>query len=228
MDGATVAQQQRSENNFEDNASSSTQQPPSSPDEVNANTTFYGVCIEDRDSNKDMKVTDELVFTSHKAAVEAMKSLPGARMKRFSTKSEAAEFSVSNSLKTCQNDSLNRTAEPTIPYRSPTPQQLVLFRTKIEEGNVAAVEKDIKENPKYLVSSFETPVILQEGSRYNAMHIAVRANQIEMCKLIIRILGDGDFWSLMFPNDSNREANILRSKRLLGYYVNIPEKGVSE
>ena len=166
-----------------------------------------------------------MVFTSHENALEKLKQQKGARMKVFTTRDEALNFSKSTVV--ISSDDIGKVSEPGIPYRSPTPQELVIFRKKIEEGNIKGVENYIQENPKYLVSSFETPVILQEGSRYNAMHVAVKANQVEMCKLIVDILGDAGFWAKTFPDENALHANEYRSERLLSYYVNSPDTGVS-
>ena len=40
-------------------------------------------------------------------------------------------------------------------------------------------------NPRYLVSSGDTPAILQEGFRYNALHVACRTNQPNVCAKVI-------------------------------------------
>ena len=183
---------------------------------------FYGVCMEKEDKEKSDK---EWVFTSHEDAIKAMKSVRGARMKTFDTWQDAVAFSNSSLLPS--TDLVKKTSEPYIPYRSPTPQELVSFREEIESGNVEAVRNYIKDNPKYLVSSFETPVILHEGSRYNAMHVAAKANQVVICQLVIDVLGDLGFWCTMFQDESDIQANEVRSKRLLDYYVNSPDKSVS-
>ena len=183
---------------------------------------FYSVCIDKKDKEKS---DGEWVFSSPEDAIKAMKGVQGARMKTFDTWQDAVAYSNSSLLPS--TDLVKKTSEPSIPYRSPTPQQLVSFRKEIESGNVGSVHNYIKDNPKYLVSSFETPVILHEGSRYNGMHVAAKANQVAICQLIIDVLGDPGFWSLMFQDESDIQANDIRSKRLLDYYVNSPDKTVS-
>ena len=185
---------------------------------------FYGVWVENKEKEFDDQGENEWVFSCSKDAIRAMKNVQGARMKGFKTKDEAINFSKSHS--TSNTDSVNKISEPTTPFRSPTPQQLVIFREEIKKGNLKSVEEFIKGNPKYLVSSFETPVILHEGSRYNAMHIAAIANKVEICKLVIDTLEDPGFWCSMFGDECNPYANECRSRRLLDYYVNSPDKGV--
>ena len=101
------------------------------------------------------------------------------------------------------------------------------FNRYIEKGNLQSAHDCIFQNPRYLVSSGETPVILQEGSRYNAMHVAAKANEVQMCHLIVSTLNDEKFWDLMFPNQEDTALSLRRAERMLDYYVNSPDKGVS-
>ena len=198
-------------------------------EETNGNRVFYGVCTERLDNeHNNGEVRNELVFVSQNDAIKAMKNLQGARMKMFNTRDEAVKFSKSKALKTSTNDSFSKISEPSNPYKTPTTQELGSFRTEVEEGNLEAIEKYIKENPKFLVTSFETPVVLKQSARYNVMHVAAKANQVEVCKLVVNILEDAQFWSMMFPDDVDPQANEHRSQRLLDSYVNIPEKGVTD
>ena len=103
----------------------------------------------------------------------------------------------------------------------------IQFNRYIEKGNLQSARDCMFQNPRYLVSSGETPVILQEGSRYNAMHVAAKANEVQMCHLIVSTLNDGKFWDLMFPNQEGTELSLRRAERMLDYYVNSPDKGVS-
>ena len=45
-------------------------------------------------------------------------------------------------------------------FKVPKPQDMVLFRKTIETGNFEAVKKSVWDNPRYLVSSGDTPAIL--------------------------------------------------------------------
>lgn len=101
------------------------------------------------------------------------------------------------------------------------------FNRYIEKGNLESARDCMFQNPRYLVSSGETPVILQEGSRYNAMHVSAKANEVKMCHLIVSTLNDEKFWDLMFPNQEDTELGSRRVKRMLDYYANSPDKGVS-
>lgn len=47
------------------------------------------------------------------------------------------------------------------PFRFPKCQELVIFRKLIEEGKNHEVEKIIRDNPRYLIGSGDTPSILK-------------------------------------------------------------------
>ena len=47
------------------------------------------------------------------------------------------------------------------PFRGPKPPELSQFRRSIEAGDCDTVEKAIWRNPRFLVSSGDTPTVLQ-------------------------------------------------------------------
>lgn len=47
------------------------------------------------------------------------------------------------------------------PFKGPKPQELTNLRKAIEIGDAATVESLVWENPRFLISSGDTPVILQ-------------------------------------------------------------------
>ncbi len=186
---------------------------------------YYSICRSVQESSSDSnKNENPLVYTSLTDALAFMKSIKNSRLKSFSTRSEAECFSVSSYDEPIVP--ISSVNEPGILYKSPTPQDLTIFRKKVESGALDEVKSLVYSNPKYLFSSIEMPVILQEGCRYNAMHIAVKSNKLQMCKLVIEILNDEQFWKLMFPNNDDIVSNKIRKARILDYFVNNPDKGV--
>lgn len=47
------------------------------------------------------------------------------------------------------------------PFKGPKPQELTNLRKAIEVGDAISVESMVWDNPRFLVSSGDTPVILQ-------------------------------------------------------------------
>lgn len=112
-------------------------------------------------------------------------------------------------------------------FRCPSSQELVKFRKLIEQGDKESVFKTVWSNPRYLVSSGDTPIILKESFRYNALHVAAIAKNAEMCSLILETVGDPKFILLYHGRDDHRTAEEV-SKILLDMYLNTPEKGRGE
>lgn len=112
-------------------------------------------------------------------------------------------------------------------FRGPTSQELVKFRKMIEQADMASVRNLIWSNPRYLVSSGDTPTILKESFRYNAIHSAAISKHGEMAKLILETVENPDFIKLLHGKDDDRTAKEV-SEILLDLYLNTPEKGRSE
>lgn len=51
-------------------------------------------------------------------------------------------------------------------FKGPKSQDLVKFRKAIEKHDFTYVRKCVDENPRYLVSSGDTPQVLQEGKSF--------------------------------------------------------------
>lgn len=112
-------------------------------------------------------------------------------------------------------------------FRGPTSQELVKFRKNIEQGKCEEVHTTVWSNPRYLISSGDTPTILKESFRYNALHVAALAKNAKMCSLILEIVSDIKFIQLFYGKDNARTAEEV-SPILLDLYLNMPEKGRSE
>lgn len=112
-------------------------------------------------------------------------------------------------------------------FRGPTSQELVKFRKAIEQDNYETVFDTIWSNPRYLIGSGDTPSILKESFRYNALHVAALAKNVRMCKLILETISDPKFVQMLHGKDDKRTAAEV-SLILLDLYLNMPEKGRSE
>lgn len=58
------------------------------------------------------------------------------------------------------------TGEKPYPFKAPSPQDMVALRKSIEAGLAQIVHKRVWDNPRYLVSSGNTPAIMQVCSSY--------------------------------------------------------------
>ena len=199
-------------------------------------STFYGVCLQVVNGNENENLGSKRisVFTDRTEALHCVKKNNGARFRAFSTRNEAEAF-ASAKLQTPSRQSSQELspcpAEPTSEYKGPKRGEITNFRKLIEKGEVDNIAKVIYGNPKYLISSGDTPVIIQEGCHYNGMHVAAKAGHKDICKLIINTLNDDEFWKLMYPTKeksvNNYQLNNRRKAFLLDLYLNTPDKGVS-
>lgn len=112
-------------------------------------------------------------------------------------------------------------------YRCPISQELVKFRKSIEQGNYDLVYTTVWANPRYLIGSGDTPTILKESFRYNALHVAALARNAQMCSLLLETVSDPQFILLMYGKDNQKTAEEV-AKILLDLYLNMPEKGRNE
>lgn len=117
--------------------------------------------------------------------------------------------------------------EKTSSFRGPTSQELIKFRKMIEQGDINSARNLIWSNPRYLVSSGDTPTILKESFRYNGLHVAAISKNAQMGKLILETVSNPDFIKLLHGKDDDRTAQEV-SEILLDLYLNTPEKGRSE
>ena len=77
---------------------------------------------------------------------------------------------------------------------------------------------------RYLVSSGDTPVIVQEGCRYNSMHVAARFNHAKICQLIIETLESDEFWQHFLQLKEQSPTSFKRKQFLVDMYLNTPDK----
>ncbi|KAM9857736.1 ankyrin repeat and LEM domain-containing protein 2 [Aulostomus maculatus] len=206
-------------------------------------TSYYGVCPpwEDVLSRNERAH----VYTEKKDALQTVKLIKGARFKAFSTREEAERFARGiydyfpspNKSTPCVSpvkpglvinkdnmevDTINR--ERANSFKSPRTQDLTArLRKAVEKGDEAAFSELVWSNPRYLIGSGDNPTIVQEGCRYNVMHVAAKENQAGITQLLLDILENPEFMRLMYPDDQE----VMLQKRIhyiVDLYLNTPDK----
>lgn len=170
-------------------------------------------------------------YTKKSEAVKAIKKIPGARFKKFESQEGAEAFSQ---LKKMEQSSAHIVFQVTTNSVSEKPnsfpglktQDLSRFRKLIENGDIVTFADAVWGNPRHLISSGDAPEILQEGCRYNALHCAVRARQLGVCRELLVILQSDRFWRLVYQDDTE-ETRLQRKNHLIDLYLNMQDKIVS-
>ncbi|XP_071540750.1 ankyrin repeat and LEM domain-containing protein 2 homolog [Panulirus ornatus] len=174
------------------------------------------------------------VYTDKTACLAVMKKCRGSRFKAFGTYKEALQFAEVGpsmpqgiSVEEDGGASCSISGEKPSPFRGPKSQDLVKFRRSIEKGDMEFFTQCIDENPRYLVSSGDTPAILQEGFRYNALHVACRTSRPKFAAKVLATVAQAEFFHKLYPDDT-LECSERRSAFLLDLYLNTPDKGLNE
>ncbi|KAK2837650.1 hypothetical protein Q5P01_014862 [Channa striata] len=215
---------------------------PSTPAQVSP-TFYYGVCPpwEDVFSRNDRAH----VYTDKKDALQAVKMMKGARFKAFPNREDAEKFAKGicdyfpspNKSAPCVSpvkpglviskdnmevDTINR--ERANSFKSPRTQDLTAkLRKAVEKGDEVAFSELVWSNPRYLIGSGDNPTIVQEGCRYNVMHVAAKENQAGIAQLLLDTLENPEFMRLMYPDDQE----VMLQKRIryiVDLYLNTPDK----
>uniref|UniRef100_A0A8C1GM30 Ankyrin repeat and LEM domain-containing protein 2 n=1 Tax=Cyprinus carpio TaxID=7962 RepID=A0A8C1GM30_CYPCA len=199
---------------------------------------FYGVCP----LWEDVLARNERahVYTDKKEALQAVKMMKGARFKAFSNREDAEKFakgicdyypSPSKSTPCVSpvrpglvfsKDTINR--EKANSFKSPRTQDLTAkLRKAVEKGDEMAFTELVWSNPRYLIGSGDNPTVVQEGCRYNVMHVAAKENQAGIVQILLDTLENPDFMRLMYPDDLESMLQ-KRIRYIVDLYLNTPDK----
>ncbi|XP_071012954.1 ankyrin repeat and LEM domain-containing protein 2-like [Oncorhynchus clarkii lewisi] len=243
--GLTVKSRTPCNIGVEDPGSQSKAETPSKTAQMSP-TFFYGVCpLWD-----DVLATNERshVYGDKKEALQAVKMMKGARFKAFSNREDAEKFAkgisdyypspskfapcvspVVPGLVFCKDnvpvvevDAINR--ERANSFKSPRCQDLTAkLRKAVEKGDVVAFSELVWSNPRYLIGSGDNPTVVQEGCRYNVMHVAAKENEPGIAQLLLETLENPDFMRLMYPDDLEAMMQ-KRIRYIVDLYLNTPDK----
>ncbi|NWW79269.1 ANKL2 protein, partial [Climacteris rufus] len=212
---------------------------------------FYGVCpVYDDILARNERIH---VYEDKKEALQAVKMIKGSRFKAFTNREDAEKFakgicdyfpSPSKSslcLSPVKMGSFNRVTcvlidglcspetetankERANSYKSPRTQDLTAkLRKAVEKGDTATFSELIWSNPRYLIGSGDNPTVVQEGCRYNVMHVAAKENQPGICQLLLDTLENPEFMRLMYPDDTDAMLK-NRIQYIVDLYLNTPDK----
>ncbi|KAM8887202.1 ankyrin repeat and LEM domain-containing protein 2 isoform 1-T3 [Spinachia spinachia] len=185
------------------------------------------------------------VYTDKKDALQAVKTMKGARFKAFPNREDAERFAKGicdyfpspNKSAPCVSpvkpglligkdnmevDAINR--ERANSFKSPRTQDLTAkLRKAVEKGDEGTFIELVWSNPRYLIGSGDNPTIVQEGCRYNVMHVASKENQAGIAQLLLDTLENPDFMRLMYPDDKEDMLQ-KRIRYIVDLYLNTPDK----
>ncbi|XP_029412311.1 ankyrin repeat and LEM domain-containing protein 2 isoform X2 [Nannospalax galili] len=193
------------------------------------------------------------VYEDKKEALQAVKMIKGSRFKAFPTREDAEKFARgicdyfpspnktmlplspvkaaplfgSGGLRdgSCLSESETVNKERANSYKNPRTQDLTAkLRKAVEKGEEDTFSELIWSNPRYLIGSGDNPTIVQEGCRYNVMHVAAKENQASICQLTLETLENPEFMRLMYPDD-NMDMLQKRILYIVDLYLNTPDKG---
>lgn len=103
------------------------------------------------------------MFTNFRETLSAVKSNKTSRFKLFRSAIEAERFSIfgQESPPVSQTEKNTPNVSTGFSFKSLKSEDLVAFRRLIEGGDFEKVKQAVNSNPKFLVSSGDTPSIIQ-------------------------------------------------------------------
>jgi len=96
-------------------------------------------------------------------ALKVIKMYKKGRLKSFKNCSDAVAYAKTGYKQSSYNHSVTIATlqEQSSNFKAPSTQELIAFKRLIEDGDLDAVKNIVWENPRYLISSGDTPAILQ-------------------------------------------------------------------
>ena len=165
------------------------------------------------------------VYDSKADALSAIHGQKGARFTLVKGEAEAETFFQNEQLVSQTPSRKVVVADDVCPYS--TPSIFGEMMSAINRGDIEKIQSLVDLNPLYLVTKIDTPTILHQGARYNALHLCANKNLPLVAQFIVNLLRNGSLVSRLYPNDLP-ESRSARIRRILDMYFNSPDKFRSE
>uniref|UniRef100_A0A915PGX6 Ribonuclease H1 N-terminal domain-containing protein n=1 Tax=Setaria digitata TaxID=48799 RepID=A0A915PGX6_9BILA len=154
----------------------------------------------------------------------------GARFKRFRSPDDAKHYAENGDI-FCRSPEISNKnqAAPEPSSIFPSISRIMLNRLKkaIEFKDDKLFLKMAMQNPRYLINiGSDTPTIVVEGFRYNAMHLAAKFGNLYVARHILHLVCDSQ--TLFALYGTSEEDVKMRSHILLDCYLNMPDKGAND
>jgi len=150
-----------------------------------------------------------------------------ARFSSFNSEDEAQNYltKILNCPIVDSNKSveLTPTSKPT--FSSLNQTNLNVLISAINKGDVDQFDKLVRQNPHYLWSSSNLPVILMPKPRYNSLHLAARAGHSNIITKIVETLQSDSFYEMLqFPKEQKTQF----VNHILDAYFNAPDNSLHQ
>lgn len=177
-----------------------------------------------------------------------------SRVKIFANRLDAENFMQQQRDSTTNTDELNMSTEQVtkpvtndaekLPYSDVPTSELTKLYNLVEKGDEKEFERLVWTNPRYLISSGDSPTIVkvnfplermslsrflfgQISVRYNSMHVAALSGQSNLIRLLTKTIKNVQFIRRLYVNDTEEQTQ-KRIRFILDMYLNTPDKMVEQ
>lgn len=150
----------------------------------------------------------------------------GARFKRFKDQDDAKKYAKNGDMfcKSPEISAKSHTGEPTSSFPSVSRIMFNRLKKAIELKDDELFLEMALQNPRYLINiGSDTPTIVVEGFRYNAMHLAAKVGNLHVAKYVLHLVCDSQVLLALYGTSEDDVK--MRSRLLLDCYLNMPDKG---
>ncbi|CAF1246419.1 unnamed protein product [Adineta steineri] len=196
---------------------------------------YYAVWIP-----SNVEITEnQFIFDDMKSAFTLCKkySKHNSRVKIFANRNDAESFIEQSRNTTTDTNDLNMSIEQVtksgsndaekLPYSDVPTSELTKLYNLVEKGDEKEFERLVWTNPRYLISSGDSPTIVKISVRYNSMHVASLSGQAEIIRILIKTIKNVHFIRRLYVNDTEEQTQ-KRIQFILDMYLNTPDKMQNE